>query len=163
MTCCKRLNKWNYHYHVHLVDNWPRVGCSTFCCATPCWREPTSSKQPSTVAVFCRFSVWSLYVAVTIMQYRPCTDWVTHKFFVGTNETVRNIRVSVERSFIVLLSWNVMQEKTCSLTAEFPSKSTRTVALKFSPIWYTGYSIEALDIVQYTAVDFCFCWLNKRY
>ena len=34
--------------------------CSTFCCATPCWREPTSSKQLSTVAAFCWFSVWSL-------------------------------------------------------------------------------------------------------
>ena len=48
------------HYHVHLVDHSARAGCSTFCCATPCWREPTSSKQLSTVAAFCWFSVWSL-------------------------------------------------------------------------------------------------------
>ena len=48
------------HYHVHLVDHSARVGCSTFCCAAPCWREPTSSKQLSTVAAFCWFSVWSL-------------------------------------------------------------------------------------------------------
>ena len=48
------------HYHVHLVDRSTRVGCSTFCCATPCRREPTSSKQLSTVAAFCWFSVWSL-------------------------------------------------------------------------------------------------------
>ena len=48
------------HYQVHLVDHSTRVGCSTFCCATPCWREPTSSKQLSTVAAFCWFSVWSL-------------------------------------------------------------------------------------------------------
>ena len=48
------------HYHVHLVDHSARAGCSTFCCATPCWREPTSSKQLSTVAAFCWFSVCSL-------------------------------------------------------------------------------------------------------
>ena len=48
------------HYHVHLVDHSARAGCSTFCCATPCWREPTSSKQLSTIAAFCWFSVWSL-------------------------------------------------------------------------------------------------------
>ena len=48
------------HYHVHLVDHSARAGCSTFCCATPCWREPTSSKQLSTVAAFCWFSVWPL-------------------------------------------------------------------------------------------------------
>ena len=48
------------HYHVHLVDHSARAGCSTFCCATLCWREPTSSKQLSTVAAFCWFSVWSL-------------------------------------------------------------------------------------------------------
>ena len=54
------LGQSRNHYHVHLVDNWPRDGCSSFCCATPCWREPKSSKQLSTVAAFCWFSVWSL-------------------------------------------------------------------------------------------------------
>ena len=58
-----RMSKFGpirHHYHVHLVDHSARAGCSTFCCATPCWREPTSSKQLSTVAAFCWFSVWSL-------------------------------------------------------------------------------------------------------
>ena len=62
------------HYHVHLVDHSARAGCSTFCCATPCWREPTSSKQLSTVAAFCWFSVWSLscqcHVAVVLSFLR---------------------------------------------------------------------------------------------
>ena len=56
------------HYHVHLIDNWPRVSCSSFCCATPCWREPKSSKQLSTVAAFCWFSVWSLSCCCRVMR-----------------------------------------------------------------------------------------------
>ena len=45
--------------------------CSPFCCATPCWREPTNSKQLSTVAAFCWFSFWSPdHVAVVLSFLR---------------------------------------------------------------------------------------------
>ena len=53
-----------------------------------------------------------------------------------------------------------MKVKTFSLTAEFSSKSTCTLTLKFSAIWYTRSSIEALDIVEYTTIDF-FCFFIK--
>ena len=39
---CLNLGPSEIGYHVHMVDHSTRVGCSTFCCATPCCREPTS-------------------------------------------------------------------------------------------------------------------------
>ena len=66
------------HYHVHLVEHSTRIGCFTFCWATPCWREQTSSKQLSTVAAFCWFSVWSLScrcrVKFSMQSYQPCIN-----------------------------------------------------------------------------------------
>ena len=72
------------HYHVHLVDHSARAGCSTFCCATPCWREPTSSKQLSTIAAFCWFSVWSpscrCRVKFSTQSDQPCRN-LSHLYF----------------------------------------------------------------------------------
>ena len=42
------------------------------CCATPCWREPTSLKQLSTVAAFCWFAVVQVFYVVS------ASHWVTH-------------------------------------------------------------------------------------
>ena len=70
-------------YYVYLVDHSARVGCSTFCCATPCWREPTSSKQLSTVAAFCWFSVWSLSCRCRVKfstQSSLAEIWVSYIF-----------------------------------------------------------------------------------
>ena len=33
---CLNLGPSEIGYHVHLADNSTSVGCSTFCCATPC-------------------------------------------------------------------------------------------------------------------------------
>ena len=61
--------------------------CSTFCCATPCWREPTSSKQLSTVAAFCWFSVWSLScrcrVKFSTQSGQPCRN-LSQLYFAGS-------------------------------------------------------------------------------
>ena len=85
------------HYHVHLVDHSARAGCSTFCCATPCWREPTSSKQLSTVAAFCWFSVWSLSCRCRVKfstQSSLAEIWVKN-FLPNKYETVKLVpRVS---------------------------------------------------------------------
>ena len=47
------------HHHLHIVGLWISVDqLCTSQLATPCWRDPTRSKQQSTVAIW--LSVWTL-------------------------------------------------------------------------------------------------------
>ena len=47
------------HHHLHIVGLWISVNqLNTSQLATPCWRDPTRSKQLSTVAIW--LSVWTL-------------------------------------------------------------------------------------------------------
>ena len=66
---------------------WPRafggtfdsLGCSSKCLATPCWREPSSSKQLSTVAaVDSRFGLYHVAVVLSLILYAvSALLWVT--------------------------------------------------------------------------------------
>ena len=104
------------HYHVHLVDHSTRVGCSTFCCATPCWREPTSSKP------FCWFSVWSLSLrsAISVAEI-----WVM-KYKIGLNRislSLFSIFVLTSETFITTLTAN--HKPLAVMTRLYPARNTR--------------------------------------
>ena len=72
IVTCHALCVWNWpigkdlnlsfiwgHHHLHTVGLWISVELlNTSQLATPCWRDPTRSKQLSTVAIW--LSVWTL-------------------------------------------------------------------------------------------------------
>ena len=61
------------HHHLHIVSLWISVDqLNTSQLATPCWRDPTRSKQLSTVAIW--LSVWTLSCRcpVKLSKYQPC-------------------------------------------------------------------------------------------
>ena len=62
------------HHHLHIVGLWISVDqLNTSQLATPCWRDPTRSKQLSTVAIW--LSVWTLSCRCPVKLstwYQPC-------------------------------------------------------------------------------------------
>ena len=76
---CKDLDLnfiWGHH-HLHIVGLWISVEqLNTSQLATPCWRDPTRSKQLSTVAIWlsvwtlsCRISLASLFTSLSIFGW----------------------------------------------------------------------------------------------
>ena len=72
---CKNLDLnfiWGHH-HLHLVgmDQWSVDQLITSLLATPCWRDPTRSKQLSTVAIL-GFQFGLYHVVVPLSFLRSC-------------------------------------------------------------------------------------------
>ena len=80
------------HHHLHIVGLWISVDqLNTSQLATPCWRDPTRSKQLSTVAIW--LSVWTVSCRCPVKVstwYQPCIIIYPFQFW-GRNFPVKVI------------------------------------------------------------------------